>query len=458
MFLSRLSTDFIRFYNRVRNDIFSFAKALNFEPTEQQIPLLAAAQALAYYGLPTHVACKSGQGPGKTAVSVIIGLWRAFRNVGALTVVTAPTMRQAKEVWLAEARSRIMQGHSEIRKFFEVRATEIEICGVHDWGVKLASASKPENMQGWHNKHLSFIVDEASGVARNIIETIMGTLTNVDKLFLQIGNPNTRDSSFFDAFNRDRSKWHTITLNAEDSPIVDKQNLLRLEELYGRESDVYRVRVLGEFPNQDPNTVMNSDDLEACAANNMIDRLKAGRGKQFGIDLARFGDDASVVYRRSGLAIVENKIIYKAEPDKILASAFEMQRQARWRNEECLYVVDAGGIGQGVMPFLYNSHRRVHEFHFGGSPGDGAVYHDKVSEAFFGMGERVKRRELYIPNDPQLISELSNRQYALTAKGKIKVESKDEYRKRIQDGSPDRADAAIMSFYEGCTVGSRMAG
>lgn len=457
MFLSQAGTDFLRFYNRVRNDIFAFCAALNFEPTEQQIPLLAAAQSLACYGLPTHLACKSGQGPGKTAVSVVIGLWRAFRNFMALTVVTAPTMRQAKEVWLANARERIMKAHPEIKKFFEVRATEIEILGVEDWGIKLASASKPENMQGWHNEHLSFIVDEASGVARNIIETIMGTLTNVDKLFMLIGNPNTRDSAFFDAFNRDRAKWHTITLNAEDSPIVDKENLRRLEDLYGRNSDVYRVRVLGEFPNQDPNTVMNSDDLEACARNNMVECARKGRAKQFGVDFARFGDDASVAYRRSGLAIVESAIQYKTEPDIMLAKVFEMQKRAAWANKDCKYVVDAGGIGQGLMHHLYNTHKQVFEFHFGGTPARSDIYHDRVTEAFFGMQRWVKSRELYLPDDPQLISELSNRQYAMTTKGKIKVESKDEYRKRVQDGSPDRADGMVMACYEGTEMKGRFA-
>ena len=250
----RQQVAFQKIYKAICDDIYVFCKALNFKPTPQQREALDIAQEAATLPIgvaPTHAAIKSGQGPGKTTISTIIGLWWALRHRNALVIVTAPTMRQAKEVWLAEARKRISLAHPVIREWFEVRATEIEIFGVEDWGIKLASASRPENMQGWHNDHLAFIVDEASGVDRAIIETIMGTLTNPRKFFLQIGNPNTRDCSFFDAFNRDRKNWRTLTMSAEDSPIVDKKNILRMEKLYGRNSDVFRVRVLGEFPLQD---------------------------------------------------------------------------------------------------------------------------------------------------------------------------------------------------------------
>ena len=443
---------FTKIYKAICDDIYVFCKALNFSPTDQQKEALDIAQAAATLPIgeaPTHAAIKSGQGPGKTTISTIIGLWWALRHHGSLVVVTAPTMRQAKEVWLAEARKRIGLAHPVVQSWFEVRATEIEIMGVEDWGVKLASASRPENMQGWHNDQLAFIVDEASGVDRAIIETIMGTLTNPRKFFLQIGNPNTRDSSFFDAFNRDRHNWKTLTMSAEDSPIVDKKNILRMEELYGRDSDVFRVRVLGEFPLQDPFCVMNSDDLEYCARKvSMLDAVAAGNGeKQMGIDYARFGDDRSVVYRRSGLAIVESASFAKVDPSQVTAQAFEMQRKAAWRDEDCWFVPDATGMGQGVMFLFHNSGKRVHEFVFNGGPQD-SQFHDKITEAFFCMAQLVRQRKCHIPDDPELIQELSSRQYYMTKDSKIKIESKDEYRKRTEASSPDKADAMVLTFYD----------
>jgi hypothetical protein len=106
-----------------------------------------------------------------------------------------------------------------------------------------------------------------------------------------IGNPNLRDCAFFDCFNKDRELWHTFTMNAEDSEIVSKENIERIAEEFGRDSDVFRVRVLGEFPEQDPNTVMNPDDLEACSNTDALKFSQTGNQKQFGLDLARFGSE-----------------------------------------------------------------------------------------------------------------------------------------------------------------------
>ena len=457
MYLDRRGTTFYDYFSAVCDNFFAFMRSFNFEPDEQQSEVAKEINDGA-----THVAMKAGQGCGKTTIEVLAGLWRAFRRFGALCVVTAPTMRQAKEVWLAEARARINAAPPDVKRFFECRATEIEIMGVPDWGIKLASASRPENMQGWHNQFLTFIIDEASGVARNIIETIMGTMTNRDKLVLMGGNPNTRDSAFFDCFNRDRRNWSTHTLSCRKSEFVDKKNIERLVELYGINSDVVRVRVEGEFPLQDPNCVMNSDDLEACALTDMVaasmlrfsDLLKPVNGqvffdlmKQFGVDFARFGDDLSQIYRRSGMAIVEQRAFAKTDPSLVVAAAFEMQRCASWRNEECWYVPDAEGMGQGLMHHFHNAGKQIHEFRAGGVPLQANIYHDRITEAMFHLAELAKTRRIHIPDDPELIAQLSNRQYYMTLKGKIKLESKDEYKKRVQTGSPDKADAAALSFY-----------
>jgi len=452
MQLSRAGADFVRFYNATRNNIFLFCQALNFSPTPQQVGPLRHIQGMTEAVVPAdrsrYMAIKSGQGCGKTAVVAIIALWRAWRNTGALSVVTAPTMRQCKEVFLAELRAQLKKASMDVQKFFEVRATEVEILGIEDWGIKTVTAVTSEAMSGWHNEWLTFIFDEAAGATRPIHETILGTLTNVDKLYVKIGNPNIRDCPFFDCFNMLRDKWTTFTFNSEDTKLVAKSNIQRLEETYGRESDVFRVRVLGEFPLQDPTCVMGSDDLEACTRNSMVAAARLSRVKQFGIDFAQFGDDDSLIYRRSGLSIVEWKTFTKARVDRVIATAFEMQRIAGWSDEECTYVPDFVGMGDGAGHHFYNAGKNVFEFKANRTAAASRQYHDMVTEAFFGMAELVRKRLPHIPDDPELIKELSTRQYYLTLKGKLKIESKKEYKKRVQAGSPDRADGCVQCFYD----------
>ena len=373
-------------------------------------------------------------------------------------------MEQCKENFLKECRR--LHGMSDpfLQQFFEVTKTRVFFGrGYPDWGVKLKASTVPENAQGKHDPHMTIIMDEASGVPRDIIEQYEGTTTNKDFLFLMIGNPNTRDCGFFDCFTTFRHKWHCITLNAEQSPIVSDENIEYVAEKYGRDSDVYRVRVLGEFPLMDPNCVMSSEDLEFCATH--VDKLRAAliptrRGnlyevaKQFGTDFARYGDDENVLYRRSGLALVEERIMRKVDPSMLVAAAFQLQRKAHWSDQQTWFVADAGGMGQGVMHLFHNAKKQVFEFHNNGRAHDSRIYDNRITEAWFRMADHVKTRSAYIPNDSRLIQQLSTRMYHMTKNGKLIIEPKDDYKKRGFH-SPDRADAAVMAFYDHVVLRSR---
>lgn len=447
-----LVSRFRSLYERIHDNIFELCKVYNFQPTWQQREILETVQrehSLPYHKRKKRIAIKSGQGPGKTTIMALITQWRCLRFKGAVGVVTAPTLRQAREVFLAESRRLLEQADPIIRYLVKISKSKIEIGGGDiKWGIECATAIKAENLQGYHEKRMTFVVDEASGVARPLVEQILGTLTNEDSLCIMIGNPNTRDCAFYDCFHQWRHLWHTYTMNAEESPIVDQANVERLREQFGRNSDVYRVRVLGEFPQQDPNCIMSSDDLEACTRNDpYAAALEGGLTKQIGIDFARYGSDESAIYQRSGHAVIAHEIFVKQDPNDVVSKAFTMQRDFSWQDEETQYVADADGMGQGVMIDFHRARKTVLEFHAHGVSYD-PQFADKITEAFFCVASLVSARKLYIPNDPILIQQLSARQYfADRADGKIHVESKKVYQKRTSLPSPDRADAFVMAFY-----------
>lgn len=459
---SRFTRQFESLYRRIRDDIFAFCEALNFEPTWQQAEILTATEEASAGRGSNYIACKSGQGPGKTTVSAVIGLWRCIRNVDALTIVTAPTMRQCRDVWLVEARRRIAQADPAIARFFNVTKTKIEIANRPDWGVKLVTATKEENAQGYHQENMTVIAEEASGVPRELVTQFKGTLSNPDALFLMIGNPNQRDCSFFDCFNSMRHRWATFTMNAEDTArdyphIVSPQRNIDLADEFGTDSDVYRVRVLGEFPYADPNCVISSEDLEKCIGDSahilrcaQIPRDEdygGGLAKQFGIDLARFGSDESIIYRRSGQAIVERRRYAHTDPNDVIDEAFRMQTDAGWRNDRCWFVCDAGGMGQGCMANFHRAGKQIVEFH-NGSKATEVDYANKVSQAWFHFARKARKGDTSIPKDNQLIQQLCSRQYFTDRHGRLILETKDEYLKRGHEQSPDRADACVMCFWD----------
>lgn len=470
---SRFQREFERFYQRTRSSIFEFCKELDFKPSDQQAELLEAIEDAKLRRGTRKIACKSGQGPGKTTASAVAGMWVTWLYPNALTIVTAPTMNQCREVWLPEARRRLENAHPILRRFIQCTKTRIyfgDMDRYPDWGIKFVTATRPENAQGRHEKHMTWIAEEASGIPRPLVTQIEGTLSNEDSMLLMIGNPNTRECAFFDCFNSERHKWRTMTFNAEESPtyIVDPERNRYLEERYGRNSDVYRVRVLGEFPHVDPNCVISSEDAEKCTKTNMLEKARIARrihgkerpARQFGIDLARFGSDESVIYRRSGNAVVEWRAFQKTDPADVIDCAFRMQYEAGWRDDECWYVVDAGGMGQGILHKFYRAGKRVFEFHNGGKAAD-SQYKDKITEAWFLTADLVRKQNCKLPNDNRLIQQLSSRQYRMDSdrgKNKIIVEPKDVYVKRGDYDSPDRAEALVMAFYDALTISAKSTG
>lgn len=446
-----LSGSLLSFYRETSSDIYKFCRALNFHPTWQQELVLDAVQRNAdTYGAECkRIACKSGKGPGKTTVASIIALWRPYRTVKGLTVATAPTMRQCFDILLTECRQRMQAADPKLQRLIEVTKSRVIIGGDDDWGVKFVTATKEENAQGYHRPNLTVVADEASGIPRNIMRAFQDTLSNQDSLFLAIGNPNTRDCMFFDCFNSQRHEWYTITLNAEESPahIVDPERNRLIEAEFGKDSDVYRIAVLGEFPHSDPNCVMSSDELERIT-NKVLVRAAVVfcPVKQFGLDLARYGGDESVIVRRSGNAALEMEKYAHMDPSQVIDRSFLMQHQAGWSNADCHFVVDAGGMGQGSMHRFYDAGKHVFEFHNNGKSSD-IQYENKITEAWFTFAKKIRSVPVSIPNDNRLIQQLSQRRYYTTKKGKLVLETKDEYMKRGFD-SPDRADATVMAFYD----------
>lgn len=461
---SRAVRDFGSMLGGIRRDIFALCRALRFEPTWQQVAVLKAVQD--GEGGRNFIAVKSGQGPGKSAVDVVVALWRSLKHA-APVILTAPTQRQCRDAFLTRAREILDAADPTLRRIVAVTATGIRICGQRDVGVKTVTATKDVRGAGYHHPHLSIIGDEASGIERDIMEQFHGTLSNHDALFLLTGNPTRRDCYFFDCFNKMRDKWRCFTFNAEDTArdyphIVSPARNEEIAEQYGRNSDVYRIRVLGEFPFSDPDCVMSSEDLERCTrtdflAMSKILRDEGGRlrrAHQFGLDFARHGGDETVVYARLGNAVFDQFIGSHVEPGAAVDWAFAQQAAWGWRDEETWYVPDAGGMGQGVLrDFAHKP--KVLEFHVQNTPLD-SQYANRATEAWFNVRKKARAGQLWIPNDDRLIQQLSTRRYTTRSKdGKLIVDSTDTY---MSDGhdSPDRAVAFVQAHYDQMAVGGRV--
>ena len=466
--------------------IWRYCEALGFEPNfQQEEALVAYNEAIMGRALP-RIACRAGKGPGKTKVtSVIFTHWVLTHPLSKL-VVTAPTFRQCQEVWLAEAKSTVNSALADPRlgQLFDFRGKGFGILGAKnaDWGCVLITAITKEAFQGQHRLYIAFLEEEASGVKPDISNAIKETTSNADGTYLhiRIGNPNTRNCAFFDCFHSEESKWQRLHWNTEETPetkYFSKRRNDEIAEEFGKDSDIYRISVLGDFPNLDPNCLISGEDLDACCTDEALHNatyINQDKDTQIGTDLARFGGDECTVFPRSG-GILFDMWAHKTDPNNAIDKAIQFQDVYGWTNEECTHVVDTSGMGEvavGQMGEAKRMGRKVHEFYSQNTAYESDKYHDKISEAWCHFAKIVKKHHAYLGGacgdngklDKKLKDQLTNRRYVVTPKGKIKIESKDDYKKNNEDvengtigKSPDRADGLVMAYYPHAAPSARIA-
>lgn len=459
--------DFSPFALELRDCLLNIHKfsrqIMRFTPTWQQEELFKKIQFETFAPLDKTkkgIFVASGQGPGKTAATAVAATFRFLQRPKSLVLVTSPTKRQVDDIWMSEYARRVGQARPELQRMLDIQKTSVRVEGVDKWGIITATSNRPENVQGYHEDNLTVIGDEASGIGRPIWQTLKGTLTQPGNLLIGIGNPNDRDTEFFDAFNKDAELYHLLIWNAEESPNVDKKHLERMAAEYGRDSDTYRVRVLGLFPRESPDVVIRYEDLLYACRQRKFEELfltphpiERRVVRQFGLDLARFGSDESVVVARMGQAEVGKRWFSKREPADVIRDAFEWQREMGWKNDETVFCVDAGGMGQGVMHLFHESGRQVFEFHSGGDAFEGHRFRHAITEAYWNLRMMTRTRSLFLREDATTFNQLVSRRYKYQdwhGRNVIRLENKDEYMTRVgteEYTSPDRADATALAFY-----------
>jgi len=203
------------------------------------------AEALTALATRDRVAIRSGHGVGKTALEAWSVCWFLFTRPFCKVPCTAPTIRQLYDILWSEI-SKWLKSSPLLAELFEWQKTKVSFKTAPErWQAIARTAARPENLAGFHDEHLLFILDEASGIDDAIFETVEGALTGKDNKLLICGNP-TRNAGFFKrAFYEDRDLYYMLKVSSAESGRVSNEYCKRLIRQYGEDSDVVRVRVLG---------------------------------------------------------------------------------------------------------------------------------------------------------------------------------------------------------------------
>lgn len=402
---------------------------------------------------------KSGQGVGKTADTVAIALWFLVCHKNARVVATAPTKRQLNDVMWAEM-AKWINNSPLLQVLLNKTKTYIYMNGAEDvWFAVAVASARPENIQGFHADNLLFIIDEASGVDDSIIEAINGTLSGGNNRLLMLGNPTKAEGAFYESHTVDRSLYHCMTVNAELSARTNKENIKAMERKYGRDSNVYRVRVLGEFPVDGDDVVIPIGMVEKSIMTDW-EEPEEPLHIRIACDVARYGNDKTIISRRVDKKIdILHKKNGKSVPWTASTLLFEYKRILDKYPRYDGYVfmmVDDGGVGGGVTDLLVEAKRNHPEIYgrmmvvplLFGVKIKHRYYWDSTTLWYYTLRDMLSTEDkaepdIILPDDSDLVAQLTTRKYEMR-ESMIRVEGKDDYKERMKKTSPDEGDSVIL--------------
>lgn len=386
-----------------------------------------------------RLAVASGHGVGKTALTSWLIHWFMSTRPDPQVVVTANTKNQLdSKTWreLAKWNQRAING-----AWFEHTATRFSLKDAPDTWFASAipwTENNSEAFAGTHEQHVLNLFDEASSIPDVIWDVVEGSMTTADAKWAAFGNPTRNTGRFRECWGRFRHRWTTMQVDSRTAKQADKVQIQAWIEDYGLDSDFVRVRVLGEFPNQSSNQFINGADVDACRSYK-AEGFQAAP-KILAADIARFGDDKSVVCKRQGRKVHPltdwRGFDLMKSADKIAEEIDEFEPDAT--------VVDETGLGSGVVDRLRQLNYKVFGFNGGETPKDRDTYRNKRVEVWGLMREAIRQR-VELPDDPELKQDLIGPEYGFTPTQQLLLERKEDMKKRGL-ASPDKGDALAMTY------------
>ena len=437
--------DLPKLFAQMKTDPALYMRALlKEEPSQNQKQLFDAIRSGE-----KRISIRSGRQCHKTSAIAILSQWflTAFRDTRVL--VTAPSSSQLEDAYIPEFKKWVNRLPPEFRDLWEIKKDRFEF--VMDprqpfenfITIKTARKDSPESMQGMNAPNVAVFIDEAAGVDENIFESISGSLAGNtgNVLYLLTGNPNRTSGTFYRSHSDQKDRWHTIHWSSEEAPWVSREWIQGMKDDWGYDSDPYRVHVMGEFPRGDSNTVIPVDLVDSA----MMRDVEVMRTQPivWGLDVARFGADESVLaYRQGNVGGI--KASWRNLDTMQLAAQVEAHYQAAGQRPTEI-LVDVIGIGAGVVDRLRQLDLPIRGINVSESPALKGQHLNLRSELWYQVRAWLEQRDCRLDSDDELRRQMLQQRFEYTPQGKIKLESKRDARKRGAR-SPDRADAFALTF------------
>lgn len=432
---------------RWREDPVAFVReCFGVEPDAWQLDALR--------GVAKHqrTAMKACKGPGKTCVLAFIVWWylctRPHPKV-ACTSISATNL--ADNLWTElakwQAKSPLLKGTFTWTKtrIFANDHPETWWCSARAWSKGADANQQADTLAGLHAEYLLFVLDESGGIPDAVMAAAeAGLSTGTEAKLVQAGNPTHLEGPLYRACTNERQLWHLVEITSDPddpkrTPRVKIEWARQQIEKYGKDNPWVLVNVFGRFPPASINSLLGPDEVSAAMRRHLREDQYSFAAKLLGIDVARFGDDRTVIFPRQGLAAFRPVVMRNSRTNEIAARA--AQSITKW-GADATFVDDTGGYGSGVVDCLVQAGHPNIPVNFS-SKATNPRYFNKRSEIWFEMAEWIKAGGA-LPNMPELVRELTVPTYTYH-EGKLRLEEKDSIKERLGE-SPDYADSLALTF------------
>jgi len=427
---------------RYRGDPASFVRdMLGVMPDPWQAALMRAVAAVE-----RRVSVRSGHGVGESSVASWLALWHILTRYPQKTIITAPTGSQLYDALFAELKRWARELPPLLAPLLDVKSDRIELAAAPAESfisARTSRAQTPEALQGVHAEHVLLIADEASGIPEAVFEAAAGSMSGHSACTILLGNPTRGSGFFFDTHNRLKAGWWTLKVSCADCSRVSAAYLDEMAARYGADSNAYRVRVLGEFPLRDDDTVIPLELVEAAMHRDVEGSVSAPA--VWGLDVARFGADASALAKRRGNVVSEVRTWRGLDLMQTCGVVKHDYDSLPREERPAEILVDSIGLGAGVCDRLRELGLPARGINVAESPSLGATYANLRAELWFRLKGWLEARDCRIPKDEALFGELVAPRYGFTSSGRMKVEAKEDLKRRGLPSS-DRADALCLTL------------
>lgn len=401
-----------------------------------------------------RIALKACAGPGKTALLA----WLCWNFIStrpdpkiAATAINGDNLRD--NLW-AEM-SKWQMKSPLLLAAFEWQAERIFLrerpntwwMSARRWSKSSTPEQQGNTMRGLHDDYVMAVLDESGGIPQAVMATVENIGSSAKEWHIvQAGNPTHLEGPLYTACSSARDLWYVVEITGDpDDPKrasrVSIQWARDQIKTYGKDNPWVLVNVFGKFPPSSLNSLIGPDEVNAVLGKHIREEQYAFAARILGVDVARFGDDPSIIFPRQGKATFSPIVMRNASSTQ--GGGAVARKWEDWKADACM--IDAtGGYGGGWCDQLVALGRQPIEVQYAGKPSDPKFY-NKRAEIWWEMCEAIKSGTV-LPNLPEIVPELTTPTY--TFKGdKILIEDKDQVKLRL-GRSPNYADALATTYAE----------